>query len=1288
LWEPPHGAAYSLDGFDVQRRPAFQVAPAEVCHSISSAELVTLRRRFELDTALARVGLQRVPSPATRLWRETTCWAHRIVATDGRELTSVTASGAAMLVIAMSQGKALGTWARALPGGEVRVGARRVDELRVYSNVQLATLRFCTATRDPIAEAAEWRDVPYLVRGVQLPVAALDPSLAGAAAEEGRATERLVTGEDFDRAGFAQLTSTLSASLLASPDLGIRECTTLGRASLEVEHAELPVRSLLVASRTSAVWRRILGFGYLDRGRALTPGAAYDYRISGRFHRRHLEATYAGFHTVPTGTTLPRLFHLGSIACRTRAPGRIVLADPSPDAALRHTSRRGFPLGDAAPAGSWIDLAFTEPVRRIELELDPRIGTSLALRGRREPGAGPSTYELVQPVRDRVRIEWPEPVHLVRVSGECLLHGIRIPSSAADDVVTRSAVLSQIRYVSTPPPSPPRSVTATNLQQRAAPAASSATPTPPQGLGFRVAWAPPTIAGTDAPDAWPPDLAAAVPTDVAGYALERLDPGATAFAPVGGDTVYHGSRSGARIARPIRLGDDLLELFPEAAPPTPPVPLEATFEDVVSASGEARPGPGGTYEYRVFSIDALGRRSSTATRSGPIQLEKHRPPPMPIGPEPDGPPGPASPSGIRAYVLQQGDAMTDADRARLGSARNAIVIRWDWRAEYEAKLDPFATEFRVYFQPAPPDLVSARTIGAIAFDGTRYTMTVQVGGTIAADAARGTYITAGELPFLVVGHTGGDAGDTIVLQLERNAVHPDRRPEPGELQLAPALDGSERRPLAWSERVAQLPITAREHVLPDRLVLDADHPRARIWIGVSAADDQRYVVDELPATRPLGGRRGNESRIAIGAATARYRGRPSFAPPEPLRDVPEVVVAEPVADDVACVLDLPAITAGLALPAGQRVRIERLSLARLGTALRVTPSGDLAIVLPDGSTHPYRLAHPGDHAAFVAQLKSGNPARVENRFLVDLAIRYDAAAASLPPDHAPELWEPTTLLAVAASGPAEDRLPRAPGRFAHRIRLVDAAGHFSDRGAVLPQVVRVPSLRAPAPPMVAASADGERVTARISYRSAFDLSWCVVFTRVAASADRAGAAETQRPQLLRIPNLRGRYPRDGIRLRLDDGTLLAPAEILTVASEPSDGVARELTAEVTLGYERRAVMWAALVTRDGVPSSLAGPATATTGPAPPRAPEPALDPSAPAASPDDHLTWTAVADSRLELAVEQRLDAASAWTRVTPWLPAHVVRVAVPGAAGPRWYRLVVRDASRRIATSGELRIG
>lgn len=385
---------------------------------------------------------------------------------------------------------------------------------------------------------------------------------------------------------------------------------------------------------------------------------------------------------------------------------------------------------------------------------------------------------------------------------------------------------------------------------------------------------------------------------------------------------------------------------------------------------------------------------------------------------------------------------------------------------------------------------------------------------------------------------------------------------------------------------------------------------------MSAADSQAYVADEISASSPNGGRPGNESRVVVATATARYVGQPTFIGEPPLADVPEVVMNEPATNDISCPLDLPGLMPALPLPAGNRVRLERLSVDSLLACLSANDDDTIGVVFPSRDSDEYRLGNANDQADFLAEIRSGIPARIENRFIMDLLVRYLADFESL--------WA-ATKVGDGPIGPVVDKLPGKAERYLHRVRAVDAAGHVSAGSAVVPQVVRVPSLRSPAAPRLSlqdSSDDNLQLT--INYQDGFDVRWLTVFTVSRATDEDFADAESSAPQLLRQPNLRNRYPNDGIRLRLATGEFLAPTTTVTVTPGTVDGMDRSSQVVLTPGFGMRVAVWAVVMTRDGMPSALAGPKLAITAP-PPLAPPLTL-----AVTPQgDQATWNAPGDAQV-----------------------------------------------------------
>jgi hypothetical protein len=231
----------------------------------------------------------------------------------------------------------------------------------------------------------------------------------------------------------------------------------------------------------------------------------------------------------------------------------------------------------------------------------------------------------------------------------------------------------------------------------------------------------------------------------------------------------------------------------------------------------------------------------------------------------------------------------------------------------------------------------------------------------------------------------------------------------------------------------------------------------------------------------------------------------------------------------------------------------------------------------------------------------------------------------------------------------------------------------------LPQIVRVPSLRAlSAPTFDLPNSTDETLTVSARLRDAFDLRWLLLFV-VATDVDvPLDERMLDRPQLLRLPNRRDLYPQNGIRLRLRDGTLLAPLAVdaTTGTVEIPD---RVLSAALNPdpGFDKRVSVWAVAVTRDGIPSRFAGPRTAFTGPR--RLVVPAL--AVQAVTGEDQASWDALTVGA-QVALERSTDGGVTWTRVTPWLPESVTDYAVPReAAAARQYRLLLRGARGQIAT-------
>ena len=1203
LWTAPAGAGWSLDGWTIRRRKVAD-RPKVQCFQLAPSELEALHRFLRLQTSVALFTVRQAASPqpppgVPAAAREpfgtvsgVVCVAYEIDLPERHRVLEVDVGTGAALAIALRDGKAVAARLLTSPLGVQSVVFEGLDAdgAVVYCSGAASSLQVCLDQPSP-DEDKQWENTQPIAAGIQVPIRALDSTLGSQADEDAVAKSRLLDGEVFDEDAFHDVADLMNAAAADAANVAPVWLSIVTREAPDDPFLELRPWPYALALLTEPPWRRMLGFGYLDRAGELEPGAVYDYRVSGFFRRRDLEEPLHGFHLVPRGTTLPTAFALGPIALLSPAP-LIVRQLPEPPAdALQATGRKGVALAGEA----CLTLSFAAPVTRVALE----VGEGASLRWKASttdflPGLPINQFGGDLPPQRRVTIETADPVDTITLSGTGFLFGVRellsAPGTSPDDVVEASATLYGVVFADTPKPEPPPFLDTVSLQQPSLPTDPAAGPPPaPASLGFWVSWLPPPAAGADGPVPWPADLGAFPPFDVLGFRLQRrrVDTGGD-FEELDGkgtSTLVLGSR-GARADPPaLAPGVDLEAVFADDGPPVPPVSPLMALDDVLVRADHSGPPPGSTHQYRAFSVDAIGRVSGTAAVGPVVRLEKRQPPPQPVGsPEPP-PAGAVVPAGVRARVLQADDLdLGPADRQLLGTSRNAVVLEWGW-TQRERDGDSFATEFRVYWQPLAPDVVSGAVTGPPTLVGGLFLAPAAFDRPLEADAMRGRYLALPDYPFKVAGH---DAGQDVALRLEPSVLDPARAPGPAAFEFRPVLGGSEQRPPAWAERAAVVPIGPQEayrFVLRDRLALDAENSRARAWIGVSAADEESYVDDALPG----GGRPGNESAIAASAVTARHLGRPELTVPPPLPDVPELVTAEPAGDTVTVVIDLPALLPDVAVPAGHQVQLERLALGRVVTCLSANADATIGVRLPDGTVTSYTLANPGDQAALLAQIRSGTAASIEGRFLVDFVVRF---GPQLEPLWVAVLPDPVPF------GALSDTLPADAERHLHRIRLADAARHLSAGSAIAPQIVRVPSLRSPAPPELAARpGDGEALAVTARVRDAFDLSWVVVFAADEDAALTPNGNLRDPAQLLRLPSRRDLYPNDGVRVRLADGTLLAPATVLDAEAGSVEVPDRVLSGALTPGPRRRVALWGIAMTRDGIPSRLTGPVTALTGPA-------------------------------------------------------------------------------------------
>lgn len=1102
----------------------------------------------------------------------------RVDLDDDQRLVRVGVTAKLSFAIASCEGRVVGVGGPASGTTTHVLRALRIDAVVVVT-LDPSMLQVCVVVAS--ADDEEWRDVPAIVEGLTLPFRELMPGLNTEADELAEARGRLLPGETLDAEEFTRLAAVVRPGLHAVDPPRPSELVMLLREEPDADADEVraldPIRVLLA----HPTWRRALGFALFDDDPALVQGETYEYRLSATLPDEDVRDRNHGFVTVPSGTLLPTDFTLDGVRLRLPRPVAVGLTPGTPDAGAVRFTRRGIPL-DPQREAFWLTpslddwslvVDFPAPVEAVVLELAEGHDLTFAAG----PANAPFPLTAPVPAGTAPRLVFGGPIDQLRLRGRGFLHALRI-STTDHDPVELSVVLPPILLADTPLPTAPVSASATSLQ----------TPQPPpvdlvpapdvaarHALGFRVSWRPsPAFDLTG----WLPDADSAPPLDATIFQVERREQPAGAWTPVLGEENWTlGDRDAAVRDLQLRPGTELMDAFPESASLPGGSDLDLFLVDAFASDELDVPEPGAFVEYRVRAIDAVGRPSPTWTETAPVRLEKHLPPPLPVGPEAAA----GELAGVQARVLvRDASDLTATEETLLGASDNAIVLRWGWHAEQRDQ-DPLAREFRVYAAP-PMDAVGGQVLTVTTIGTgrvTSYQVDLQLDRAVRADVAAGLRLDAGH-PFLIRSHTAGTA-ITMVLETRLRVGGAIPVPALGPVRLNLPLTPDRTRPPAWGARVQIVPITEEttyEVVLRDRLTLSADQPADAIWVGVSAADDQSYVVDQLA---PLETRPGNESAIVPLLASGRFAGRPTLEIPPPLAAVPEVRTPEPGAEPVHFPLDLtPFLPAGAVSAA--RLRHERVAAGALLAACRATPDGRV-LARPVEPLEPgeweaeITIPNPADRAELVAALQSGRSTEVDNRFLVYLAGHHPYRDRLFAAAHDEPL----------PPGPFAETLPPAADRWIYRVRSVDGAGHVSAGSATARAVVRVPSLLAGAPPLKAPPQPGDPPeTLRVRIPADATLSHLLFF-----HAPSVGVGPVEVTEVSRVPNRPDLLPDGGLWLRTPDGELLAPTTValdgpgVVVAADGS----RELVLTVPGGPGDRTRVWLATLTRDGIPSRLAGP---------------------------------------------------------------------------------------------------
>ena len=365
---------------------------------------------------------------------------------------------------------------------------------------------------------------------------------------------------------------------------------------------------------------------------------------------------------------------------------------------------------------------------------------------------------------------------------------------------------------------------------------------------------------------WPPDAPAPPPLDATVYELEHRTVDGTALGawePVLTDETgtSHwtlGSRDETVSDHAVTPGGDLLDPFPEPGAGAIGAGLDVHWLDVfdlASPTGDVVrpvPAPGTFHQYRVRTIDAIGRPSDDWRETNVLRLEKHVPPPLPSAPSipPVGGHDTPQPTGVFARALvKDAPDLTAADLALLGADDDAVVLSWGWH-EQQRDQDPFAA--RVPRLPRRPPtrphashhhLRRARGHGPLRADG---------GHSLAADRGRaGRHLGARRLSVPSHVQHGRRLGAPATIDVEANVPSPGGAlpvPSLGPLELTLRLSPTRVRPQGWTAASRPCP-HRRGHCVP-------------VGLPQRAASQRDAAVESHLGRGERGGRPGLRRRSA------------------------------------------------------------------------------------------------------------------------------------------------------------------------------------------------------------------------------------------------------------------------------------------------------------------------------------------------------------------------------------------------------------------------------------------
>lgn len=1365
LWAGPHTWTYSVNGWFVQRRKVGEQRAEKQCANFNSNDIAQLQKQREKLLSFGSLTLEEgiwpsqiltitEKSQSTITTRSSDTFVLEL--NEARSKVQIQLQAESSFVIGMRSGKAIITVGPRSGPTTYELHTTAIDTVMVYT-LSPSELRFCIYI--PVgSESDEWKNVPFVLEGLQIPLQGLNPTIGNSDAEFIEAKNRLLSGETLDEDEFKNLANIMRVGLLSEGPTRPIDRVLRMREDVASDFIELAALDPLLVLLSHPKWRRVLGFSWFDNDPSLEVGESYEYRITGSFPSEDLNDTVYSFHKVPSQTALPSEFYLGNLRIRLPQPVTVKLSPDTSNQGLIQISRRGIdihpldqPFWSLPSLEDWsLVIDFASPIQSVILELHE--GHILEYSW----GNAWSLFSPPQsiPAGQKPRLDFPFPVQQLRIRGSGFLYAIRVPKGLSG-LMPISIVLPPITLVNSPRPEAPIMAWINNLQQFESSAASdTVTGLSPghKALGFEIRWRPALSGGLSI---WPPGLTVPPPLNSTLFQIEhremspdpsiqmqmlpnllqlgdksywpaisgRVDANPSSGSLRNEDNILLPDEKNRRLASGI-LNRDIKQLQSLLFIPTtswtpllqeenwimgnrdegnpdnqifPGVDLMILFPDFPRHSAHSGldifwwdvfdfpegdnvvirpvPSPGTYHQYRITTIDTIGRSSLGATETNVLRLEKRVPPPLPVGPEDNAQNTTILPvpTGVQARVLvRDAPDLTSDDLVTIGTDSNVIILRWGWHSQQRDQ-DPLAREFRLYIADRPLDSVSGMLTSTMAVGQGIFEVTLELDRSVPADAAKGSNLQAG-YPFYVRTHT---AGGTITARLEAHV--PDAsgnlpQPSLGHIILPLHMVPNMTRPPAWSERVGMRPITLEtqyETILRNRLDISADHPYDSIWVGVSTADDQSYVSDQL---EPIETRPGNESAIVPVICTARYHGRPVFSIPPNLEHVPVLVTPEPNIRPLIFTLDLSPYTTDFGLSPSDLIRPERASADIIFSSCAVSVDGRIMGSVIDRRNNAevdseIVVPNPNDQNAIISALTGARTDELEDRFVVFLAGSHP---------YRDRLFEPATEAPIP-SGPFQETLQAQAGRYVYLVRKADAAGHISSGGAVAKVIVHVPSLAPGAAPERSPPLAGDVPgTLRLRVQPEKEITHLLTFDYVR----QVGSPIDGNAELLRVPNAHHLYPTHGIQLRLASGILLGPrVKALSDADVTVDSEGyRQVRLVFNAGAGERVQVWACTITKDGILSILAGP----WGLPMPIAPLPIPVLTVLGVLPNLVFNWMwpqSLSEPRYNVSIEQSQNGTN-WVRISAPLPETATTYSYTQALDNLSYRLRVMSPDGRSAYS------